>query len=108
MKKNNSFIVWLNDHIKADWIDIDIFYPKDPFNKNDNTYKFMNREIIITLRFGDKYCQSNLTGVDFISNDKFLETIRKMRDEFFLFDMHSLPSSEGKRLEESRGESDGL
>jgi hypothetical protein len=89
MISQDSAIRWLADQIGADWLHLAL--------EQDATLHLV-KSFIVTLRFEESYCQARITAVPVQELSKHLD---RVRDEFFMFDMHSLPREEGLRLEKS-------
>lgn len=89
MISQHSAIRWLADQIGADWLHLAL--------EQDATIPLV-KSFIVTIRFEESYCQTKISAIPIQDLHKHLD---KVRDEFFMFEMHSLPREEGMRLEKS-------
>lgn len=93
---------WVNDHIRADSITIDVEYPSDT---SDKIKRFSDRKVIVTMVFGGRVCRVDLYGSNLYSSEHFFNALSTARDEFFLFGRHEVADAKGKQ---STGSKDGL
>ena len=91
MISQDSAIRWLADQIGADWLHLAL--------EQDATLPIV-KSFLVTLRFEQAYCQARIDANSVPIQDLALH-LDKVRDEFFMFDMHALSREEGLRLEKS-------
>jgi hypothetical protein len=85
----DSAIRWLADQIGADWLHLAL--------EQDAT-SILVKNFLVTIRFQESYCQIKIDAKNVPIQD-LAKHLDRIRDEFFMFQMHSIPKEEGLKLE---------
>ena len=73
---------WMADHVGADRLIL-----------------LRSGEVVqVVMQFGDQYCETSFVQPKYGINSDVLSHLLKIRDEFFLLGMHSMPQEEGINL----------